>query len=206
MDWNILQRWKISTLAIFFFSFWTFAFAKCQPKWGKWKLLHFRGKLSTLTKFCFRVLDLHVCQIWAHRCKVENFPLSKSCKKKFYSKITWIGSFCIEKFFPKNRKIFHFFQKLENSANLFFRAYSWTKFQRKIFSQKMGIQVVGFWAKNPNFQTWNWIFFQLSEKKSLFSKIRQIYILWPTCVPSFSKIKETFFLHHSSFIIIIHHD
>ena len=47
-------------------------------------------------------------------------------------------------------------------------------------------------------------FFQFSEKKSLFSKIRKFYMLWPTCVPSFSKIKETFFLHHhssSSFIM-----
>ena len=125
------------------------------------KFSTFGGKFSTLAKFYFRVLDLRVCQIWAQRCKVEIFPLwwkifhfQKVAKKKnFYSKITWIGSFCIEKFFPKNRKIFHFFQKLENSANLFLRAYSWTKFQRKIFSQKMGIQVVGFWAKNPNFQT-----------------------------------------------------
>ena len=97
----------------------------------------FGGKFSTLAKFCFRVLDLRVCQIWAQRCKVENFPLwwkifhfQKVAKKKFYSKITWIGSFCIEKFFPKNRKFFHFFQKLENSANLFIQTYSWTKFQR----------------------------------------------------------------------------
>ena len=143
-----------------------------------------------------------------HSAEVEIFPLwwkifhfEKFPKKKIYSKITWIGSFCIEKFFPKNRKFFHFFQKLENSANLFIRAYNWTKFQRKIFSQKMGIQVVGFWAKNPNFQTWNRIFFQFSEKKSLFSKIRKFYIPWPLTVPSFSEIKETFFLH--SFIIMI---
>ena len=128
---------------------------------------------------------------------VEKFLLSKSWKKK-NCRIARIGSFCREKFFPKNRKFFHFFQKLENSANLFIRAYSWTKFQRKIFSQKMGIQVVGLRAKNPNFQTWNRIFFQLSEKKSLFSKIRKFYIPWPSTVPSFSEIKETFFLHHSS--------
>ena len=183
------------------------------PWWKKWKFFHFGKKFSTSKKFS-RKKNFYSKITWIGTfCRggnfstlVENFPLSKSCKKKnFYSKITWIGSFCIEKFFPKNRKFFHFFQKLENSANLFIRAYSWTKFQRKIFSQKMGIQVVGFWAKNPNFQTWNWIFFQLSEKKSLFSKIRQIYILWPTCVPSFSKIKETFFLHHHSSSFIIHH-
>ena len=191
MNWNILQRWK-------FFHFW-------------WKIFHF-GEILFSGSGPSRLPNLSPkMQSGNFSTLVENFPLSKSCKKKnFYSKITWIGSFCIEKFFPKNRKFFHFFQKLENSANLFIRAYSWTKFQRKIFSQKMGIQVVGFWAKNPNFQTWNRIFFQLSEKKSLFSKIRQIYILWPTCVPSFSKIKETFFLHHSSssfiIIIIIHHD
>ena len=168
MNWNILQRWK-------FFHFW-------------WKIFHF-GEILFSGSGPSRLPNLSPkMQSGNFSTLVENFPLSKSCKKKiFYSKITWIGSFCIEKFFPKNRKFFHFFQKLENSANLFIRAYSWTKFQRKIFSQKMGIQVVGFWAKNPNFQSWNRIFFQLSEKKSLFSKIRQIYLFVPITGESFSK-------------------
>ena len=36
----------------------------------------FGGKISTLAKFCFRVLDLSVCHFWAQICKVEIFPLS----------------------------------------------------------------------------------------------------------------------------------
>ena len=136
------------------------------------------------------------------------FLFQKVAKKQIYSKITWIGSFCIEMFFKKNRKIFHFFQQLKNSDNLFIQAYKWTKSQQKIFSQKMGIQVVGFWAKIPNFLTWNRIFFLFSAKMSLFSKLRKFYIPSPTSVPSVSKIKETFFLHHhhhySSFIIHDH--
>ena len=116
----------------FVFGFWTFTFPKFEPKDAKWKFFHFGGKFSTFKKLQ---------------------------KKKIYSKITWIGSFCIEKFFPKNRKIFHFFQTLENSENLFIRAYNWTKFQQQLFSPKMGIQVGGFWAKFSSFQARNRDFF-----------------------------------------------
>ena len=61
---------------------------------------------------------------------VENFPLPESSKKKFfYSKITWIGTFCIGDFFPINRKIFHFSDFGQNSEILFIRAYKCAKFQ-----------------------------------------------------------------------------
>ena len=55
------------------------------------KFSTFGGKISTLVKFYFRHLDLRVCQISSPMEKigifstlVENFPLSKSCKKKIF--------------------------------------------------------------------------------------------------------------------------
>ena len=70
----------------------------------------FGGKFSTLAKFCFRVLDLRVCQIWAQRCKVENFPL------------WW--------------KIFHF-QKVAKKKKFLFQIHmNWVILHRKVFSEK----------------------------------------------------------------------
>merc|ERR1712001_505732 len=34
----------------FVFGFWTFAFAKFEPKYAKWKIFHFGGKFSTFKK------------------------------------------------------------------------------------------------------------------------------------------------------------
>ena len=140
-NWNILQRCKI-----FFFS------KKCHPSRGILKVENFPlQKKNFFLQNCKNWNILQRCKIFflSKKChpsrgilKVENFPLQQ--KKFFFCRIARIGTFCRGNFFPKNRKFFHFFQKLKNSANLFIRAYSWTKFQRKIFSQKMGIQVTGF--------------------------------------------------------------
>ena len=43
------------------------------------------------------------------------------------------------------------------------------------------------------FQTWNRIFFWVSKKSCECSKINEIYLLWISSEPIFSKIRETFF-------------
>ena len=45
----------------------------------------------------------------------------------------------------------------------------------------------------PKFQTWNRIFFWFCKKSGECSKINEIYLLWISSEPIFSKIWETFF-------------
>ena len=56
-------------------------------------------------------------------------------------------------------------------------------------------------AASGHLETTNWSLLLVAR---LFSKIRKFYIPWPTSVPSFRKIEETFFT--SSSFIIHHHD
>ena len=70
----------------------------------------FGGKISTLAKFCFRVLDLSVCHFWAQICKVEIFPL------------WW--------------KIFHFQKVAKKKKFLFQNHMNWVILHRKVFSEK----------------------------------------------------------------------
>ena len=62
--------------------------------------------------------------------------------------------------------------------------------------------VVGFWKKNPNFSTWNRIFFQLSKKSRECSKISQIYFLWTSSEPILSKIWDNFFSKKKASVVV----
>ena len=83
------------------------------------KFSTFGGKISTLVKFYFRHLDLHVCQISSPMEKfgifstlVENFPLSKTCKKKkilFQNHMNWV--ILHRKVFSEKSEIFPLFPK-----------------------------------------------------------------------------------------------
>ena len=64
----------------------------------------FGGKISTLAKFCFRVLDLSVCHFWAQICKVEIFPL-------------WWKIFHFQKV-AKKKNFFAELHELEHSAEV----------------------------------------------------------------------------------------
>ena len=109
MNWNILQRWKI-------FQFW-------------WKIFHFGEILFSASRPSRLPNFIPNWEIGNFSTLVENFPLSKICKKKNFCRIAWIGTFCRGNFFPKNRKFFHFSDFFENSENLFFWAYKCAKFQ-----------------------------------------------------------------------------
>merc|ERR1712115_61017 len=106
-----------------------------------------------------------------------------------------------ETFFRKIGNFFHFFHKVENSENLFIRAYKCAKFQQKIFSEKKWHPSSGILSKNFRFSNLKSDLFGKSSTFPTFSKIPKFYPSEPTSVPSFSKIEETFFLHS----FIIHH-
>ena len=83
------------------------------------KFSTFGGKISTLVKFCFRHLDLRVCQISSPMDKiglfstlVENFPLWKICKKKTFflqNCMNWV--ILHRKVFSEKSEIFPLFPK-----------------------------------------------------------------------------------------------
>ena len=179
--------WKIFHFGEIFFLHLYLIFAKFHPKWKKWKIFHFGGKfptskkfpkkkiipksheledsadggkISALAKFCFRVLDLSVCQIWAQICKVKIFPLwwkifhfQKVAKKIFYSKITWIGSFCIEKFFRKIGNFSTFSTKSKIPKISLSGPWTVQSFSKKYFLKKVAPKQGDFEQKISNFQT-----------------------------------------------------
>merc|ERR1712115_770213 len=77
-----------------------------------------------------------------------------------------------ETFFRKIGNFFHFFHKVENSENLFIRAYKCAKFQQKIFSEKKWNPSSEILGKN----------FQFSNLKSdlfgKFSTFHSVYYSW----------------------------
>ena len=64
----------------------------------------------------------------------------------------------------------------------FYREFPWFFFYKEILCK--------FFSR---FQTWNRIFFWVSKKSCECSKINEIYLLWISSDPIFSKIRETFF-------------
>ena len=66
----------------------------------------------------------------------------------------------------------------------------------------MGIQVAGFWAKIPNFQAWNRIFFNFLKKSREYSKIKQIYLVWNSSEQILSKIRDTFFSKKKASVVV----
>ena len=121
----------------------------------------FMGKFSDLQHFS-KFVKNHVfgpisvrsfSEIQRETFEVEIFPIFSTSKKIFFfCRIARIGTFCRGNFFPKNRKFFHFFHQLENSDNLFIRAYKCANFQQKIFSEKKQHPKRGI-SKISNFQT-----------------------------------------------------
>merc|ERR1712074_143330 len=75
------------------------------------------------------------------------------------------------------------------------RAYKCAKFQQKIFSEKKWHPNSGILSKNFQFSNLKSDLFGKFSTFSTNSKIPKIYLSGPTSVPSFSEIKETFFLH-----------
>ena len=157
--------------------------------------------------FCFfeEISDLSVCQIWAQICKVEIFPLwlknfyfQKVGKKvKCFCRIARIGTFCRRNFFPKNRNFSTFFTKSKIPKIYLSGPISVAKFQQKIFSEKSGIQAVGFWAKISNFQIWNRIYSENFPLFQLFRKFRNfIHLSLQMCQVSAKSKKLFFFIHH----------
>ena len=148
---------------------------------------------------------------------VENFPLSKTCKKKKnFCRIAWIGTFC------RGRKFSTFGGKISTLVKFYFRHLDLRVCQ--ISSPMEKLEFFPLWWKIFHFQKLakKNFFAELHELEHsaegtffrkignfstfpIFPKIPKIYIFGPTTVPSFSKIKETFFLHHSSSSFIIHH-
>ena len=130
------------------------------------------------------------------------FPLPK--KNFFFCRIARIGTFCRGNFFPKNRKFFHFFHKLENSENLVIQAYKCANFQLKIFSEKKWHPSSGILSKNFQFSNLKSDLFGKFSTFPFFTKIPKFYLSEPTSVQSFSEKKEPF-SSSSSFIIHHHH-
>ena len=71
----------------FVFGFWTFAFAKFEPKDAKWKFFHFGGKFSTFKKLQKKkfLFQNHMNWVILHRKvfseKSEIFPLFRKTRK-----------------------------------------------------------------------------------------------------------------------------
>merc|ERR1712115_657934 len=107
-----------------------------------------------------------------------------------------------ETFFRKIGNFFHFFHKVENSENLFIRAYKCAKFQQKIFSEKKWHPSSGILSKN--FQISNRIYSENLPLFQLFRKFRNfIPLSRQVCQVSAKSKKLFFFIIHS---FIIHHD
>ena len=95
MNWNIPQRWK-------FFHF-------------QWKNFHFGEILFSGPGPQRLPLLSPNMQSGKFSTFVENFPLSKSCKKKFFCRIARIGTFC------RGRKFFTFGGKFSILVKFYFR-------------------------------------------------------------------------------------
>merc|ERR1712030_246389 len=94
MNWNILQRWK-------FFHFW-------------WKIFHF-GEILFSGSGPSRLPNLSPeMQSENFSTLVENFPLSKSCKKKFFLQN------CMNWNILLRSKIFHFWWKIFHFGEILF--------------------------------------------------------------------------------------
>merc|ERR1712115_246807 len=107
-----------------------------------------------------------------------------------------------ETFFRKIGNFFHFFHKVENSENLFIRAYKCAKFQEKIFFEKKWHPSSGILSKNFQFSNLKSNLFGNFSTFSTNSKIPKIYLSGPISVQSFRKkyfLKKTW--HPSSRIL-----
>ena len=118
MNWNILQRWK-------FFHFW-------------WKIFHF-GEILFSGSGPSRLPNLSPkMQSGKFSTLVENFPLSKSCKKKFLfqNHMNWV--ILHRKVFSEKSEIFPLFPKTRKFCKFIYSGLQLDKVSAKNIFSKNG--------------------------------------------------------------------